>query len=84
MLTAKGRYAHLSPTGVKAFKKPQKCALHGQGRYSAKTGCHQPVAYSALRVQAFPGLPTDAALGLSRRILDENTRRCQEENGTII
>jgi hypothetical protein len=53
---------HFSPTGVKAFKKAQGV------RFTDKAGkstadCYQPVAYSAFRVQAFPGLPADAALG---------------------
>jgi hypothetical protein len=49
---------------VKAFKKAQEVRFTDKAGKS-QPGCCQPVAYSAFRVQAFPGLPADAALSLA-------------------
>ena len=81
LLAAKPRQTHFSPTGVKAFKNTQRCVLFTDKAGKAqRLACRQPVAYSALRVQAFPDRATldrstDAALGLSKAYIKRTTVR---------
>jgi hypothetical protein len=67
---------------VKAFKKAQGV------RFTDKAGkstadCYQPVAYSAFRVQAFPGLPADAALGTSKAYIRRKSKNLSIEKSTL-